>query len=248
MAAPEPESPSPVLPRKDWPTELVFLLFFRLLLGVAVAVSLLMVLGKTLGGKMPPVLELFLGGLAFHGTGLAVIQLFLRGARRDWGSAFGFATQPGAAVRLGLGVALVVLPVTYGLQAGCAWLLERVGVVATTQRSVEMLVNDPSLLSRGLIATFAVGLAPVVEETLFRGLLFPTVRDLGWPRAALWGQAVLFGAIHANAAAFLPLTLFGATLAWLYVRTGNLLAPIAAHAVFNLAPFVLLAAGVEFGP
>lgn len=245
---PEPESLPPVLPRKDWPTELVFLLFFRLLLGVAVAVSLLMVLGKALGGKMPPVLELFLGGLAFHGTGLAVIQLFLRNVRQSWGAAFGWATQPGGAVRLGVGVALVVLPVTYCLQAGCAWLLEQVGVAATTQRSVELLVNDASVMSRGLIAAFAVGLAPLVEETLFRGLLFPTVRDLGWPRAALWGQAVLFGAIHANAAAFLPLTLFGATLAWLYVRTGNLLAPIAAHAVFNLAPFVLLALGVEFGP
>ena len=245
---PEPKSLPLVLPRKDWPTELVFLLFFRLLLGVAVALSLLAALSKAIGGKMPSVLELFLGGLAFHGTGLAVIQLFLRNVRQSWGAAFGWATQPGSAVRLGVGVALVVLPVTYGLQAGCAWLLEQVGVVATTQRSVEMLVNDPSLLSRGLIATFAVGLAPVVEETLFRGLLFPTVRDLGWPRAALWGQAVLFGAIHANAAAFLPLTLFGATLAWLYVRTGNLLAPIAAHAVFNLAPFVLLALGVEFGP
>lgn len=238
----------PVLPRKDWPTELVFLLFFRLLLGVAVAVSLLTVLGKALGGKMPPVLELFLGGLAFHGTGLAVIQLFLRNVRQSWDAAFGWATQPGGAVRLGVGVALIVLPVTYGLQAGCAWLLEQVGVAATTQRSVELLVNDASLVNRGLIAAFAVGLAPLVEETLFRGLLFTAVRDLGWPRAALWGQAVLFGAIHANAAAFLPLTLFGATLAWLYVRTGNLLAPIAAHAVFNLAPFVLLAVGVEFGP
>jgi membrane protease YdiL (CAAX protease family) len=245
---PEPESLPLVLPRKDWPTELVFLLFFRLLLGVAVALSLLAALSKAIGGKMPSVLELFLGGLAFHGTGLAVIQLFLRNVRQSWGAAFGWVTQPGSAVRLGVGVALVVLPVTYGLQAGCAWLLEQVGVAATTQRSVELLVNDPSVMSRGLIAAFAVGLAPLVEETLFRGLLFPTVRDLGWPRAALWGQAVLFGAIHANAAAFLPLTLFGATLAWLYVRTGNLLAPIAAHAVFNLAPFVLLALGVEFGP
>jgi membrane protease YdiL (CAAX protease family) len=177
-----------------------------------------------------------------------VIQLFLRNVRQSWGAAFGWATQAGRALRLGVGVALVVLPVTYGLQAGCAWLLEQVGVAATTQRSVEMLVNDASVMNRGLIAAFAVGLAPLVEETLFRGLLFPAVRDLGWPRAALWGQAVLFGAIHANAAAFLPLTLFGATLAWLYVRTGNLLAPIAAHAVFNLAPFVLLALGVEFGP
>ena len=50
---------------------------------------------------------------------------------------------------------------------------------------------------------------------------------------ALWGSAVFFGLIHVNAAAFLPLTLFGLVLAWLYERTGNLLASITAHALFN---------------
>ena len=48
-----------------------------------------------------------------------------------------------------------------------------------------------------------------------------------------------FGLIHGNAAAFLPLSALGGFLAWLYLRTGNLWAPILAHFLFNLVPFVL---------
>lgn len=94
--------------------------------------------------------------------------------------------------------------------------------------------------------TLCRGAGPVAEEALFRGILFPALRDAGWPRAAYLVASVGFGLIHANRAAFLPLSLLGGFLAWLYVRTGNLLAPVAAHVVFNLTPFVLLAAGVDF--
>jgi membrane protease YdiL (CAAX protease family) len=39
----------------------------------------------------------------------------------------------------------------------------------------------------------------------------------------------------------------GAALAWLYSRTGNLVSCIAAHATFNLVPFLMLALGWKFG-
>jgi hypothetical protein len=51
--------------------------------------------------------------------------------------------------------------------------------------------------------------------------------------------------MHGNMAAFVPLTVFGWLLAWLYVRTGNLAAPILAHSFFNLTPFILMALGLE---
>jgi uncharacterized protein len=56
----------------------------------------------------------------------------------------------------------------------------------------------------------------------------------------LWGSALLFGAIHATGAIFVPLTLFALALAWLYDKTDNLLAPIAAHSSFNAVNLVLL--------
>mgnify|MGYP002382398304 CR=1 FL=1 len=89
---------------------------------------------------------------------------------------------------------------------------------------------------RLVIALFAVVLAPVVEELVFRGILFPALRDAGWPRAAMAVASLGFGLIHGNAAAFLPLSALGGFLAWLYLRTGNLWAPILAHFALKFGP------------
>ena len=43
----------------------------------------------------------------------------------------------------------------------------------------------------------------------------------------------LFAFVHVNAATFIPLWFLGVAFAWLYVRTGTLLAPMAVHFIFN---------------
>jgi membrane protease YdiL (CAAX protease family) len=76
-------------------------------------------------------------------------------------------------------------------------------------------------------------LAPAGEEVLFRGILYPWVKQ-GWsPRVALWSTSLIFGAIHLNLVTLVPLTVLAVALVMLYERTGNLLAPITAHALFN---------------
>ena len=66
------------------------------------------------------------------------------------------------------------------------------------------------------------------------------IKQAGHPRIALWGASLAFAAIHVNLATFLPLLLLALILTWLYETTGNLLAPIAAHSLFNTMNFVLL--------
>jgi membrane protease YdiL (CAAX protease family) len=87
------------------------------------------------------------------------------------------------------------------------------------------------------LAFLAVVVAPVTEELLFRGILYPFVKQQGHPGLALWGTAILFGALHLNLMTFVPLTFLGLVLAWLYDTTDNLLAPIFGHSLFNLANF-----------
>jgi membrane protease YdiL (CAAX protease family) len=77
--------------------------------------------------------------------------------------------------------------------------------------------------------------APVVEEMLFRGILFPLLKKIGPSSFAYLMSALLFAVIHINLVTFIPLFFLGLVLAWLVERTDNLLAPITAHAVFNLA-------------
>jgi membrane protease YdiL (CAAX protease family) len=109
-----------------------------------------------------------------------------------------------------------------------------------------------------------VVIAPVAEEFIFRGMLYPfvkqfrwpaltrLVRHLGWPELAwflrqrawrllAWlGISFLFALIHWDAVAFAPLFLLALILTWLYERSGSLLAPITAHALFNAVNLILL--------
>lgn len=219
-----------------------------ILLTWAAGTAVLMVLStqaRQTGKTLPGLEEVIIGGLAFHGAGLLLVNRFLKRQQLSPAGAFGFGLAPRRAVLIGTAAGLGFLPVAYGVQWACTELLLKLGWEVPAQKTVELLLTDGSWTVRTAIAILAIAIAPVVEEALFRGVLFTTFRDLGWPRAAFWGTSVLFGLIHANAAAFVPLTLFGLLLAWLYEFTGNLKAPVAAHAVFNIAPFVLLAMDVD---
>lgn len=97
----------------------------------------------------------------------------------------------------------------------------------------------------GLIA-LAVGIvvvAPVVEEVIFRALVFRWIRQRWalWPAALLSG--LVFAAFHLDPVTLVPLTLTGVALAWAYDRTGSLWASIVPHAGLNA--LVLLALVVQ---
>jgi membrane protease YdiL (CAAX protease family) len=76
-----------------------------------------------------------------------------------------------------------------------------------------------------------VAMAPLVEEIVFRGLLYRAWEERwGWIVAML-GSSLLFALLHTGG-----LVQFGAALLFvcLYRRTGTLVAPMLAHAVGNL--------------
>ncbi len=103
--------------------------------------------------------------------------------------------------------------------------------------------NALSLRSKAILFVFILIEAPVLEELLFRGVLFGGLTKIMpiWPAILLSG--LVFAVIHINAATLIPLWFLGAAFAWLYVRTGTLLAPMAVHFTFNainlaLCPFI----------
>ena len=150
-----------------------------------------------------------------------------------------------SAILLGVVSALVLLPVCYLLLAGVRAGLQAAGLPAPAQQSVSLLLGSSSLLVRGSLLVVATLGAPLIEEMLFRGVFFTFARDLGYPRVALLGSSLLFGMVHFNLAALLPLAVLGIALARLYERSGSLLVTIAAHATFNLVPFIALALGFK---
>jgi membrane protease YdiL (CAAX protease family) len=91
--------------------------------------------------------------------------------------------------------------------------------------------GDP--LAIGLLVLFAVLLAPLVEELIFRGCIYRFFKSKTTRVSAQIISAVLFASVHANLLSFVPLVLVGILLARTYEKTGNILAPICFHAFFN---------------
>lgn len=88
---------------------------------------------------------------------------------------------------------------------------------------------------RGVIffVILAVIVAPIWEEIVFRGILYPMFRGLRDRVFALLVTGFLFGMVHGHGPALIPLTFLGVALAWFYEKTGKLGYCIALHAVFN---------------
>jgi membrane protease YdiL (CAAX protease family) len=79
----------------------------------------------------------------------------------------------------------------------------------------------------------AAVLAPVYEEVIFRGLLYPALRRRVPRGASILISAAIFAIVHWSPEQMPALFVLGLALAWLYERTGTLAAPIAFHASFN---------------
>ncbi len=90
-----------------------------------------------------------------------------------------------------------------------------------------------------LVLAVAVVLAPLFEELFFRGLLYPALRRRVGSAVAVLLNGVIFGALHFQPLFMLSLMLVGAVLAYLYERTGSLVAPMIAHALYNLCTILI---------
>jgi membrane protease YdiL (CAAX protease family) len=91
---------------------------------------------------------------------------------------------------------------------------------------------------------YSVLFIPVVEEVLFRRIVFRILRR--WIRfsGAMVVSAVLFGAYHGNLVQFVYATFCGVLLAYLYEKYASILAPIISHMTMNAVAVILTHLGV----
>ena len=92
-------------------------------------------------------------------------------------------------------------------------------------------------------------LPPIVEETIFRGLILQYLgrAGAGFVVANLI-QAVLFGVFHMNLVQGIYTALLGFLLGWLAYRYDSILVPMLLHAIFNLFGTVLVDLESRFLP
>jgi len=84
--------------------------------------------------------------------------------------------------------------------------------------------------------------APIVEETLFRGIFYGALRRVMRPLFAAPISAVVFGLAHLDLASVATFAVLGVVLAYLYERTGSLVAPAVTHGLVNSVSTLLLMA------
>ena len=121
--------------------------------------------------------------------------------------------------------------------AAVAWLYQ--GTIAVVVQGGTSLPSLTPLLVSGVV------FAPVVEEWIFRGLLWrsiaPAGASRGWSVAALVITSVAFGFWHLPFASHAPIAIhasFGLVMGLLRWRGGSVLAPMALHGVANFLSFV----------
>ncbi|HYG23642.1 MAG TPA: CPBP family intramembrane glutamic endopeptidase [Verrucomicrobiae bacterium] len=230
--------------RRGWSDQGMVRTFGTLLASFYVGLLLIWIAGR-FGSEadpasVPNVWKIVVTLVCFQGATVWLIHHFLREQSTGWVEAFGLRNSSGRAIGLGVLAGLAAVPLMGVMHLLSARLLELVGVPPSEQEAVQVLRAANTWMSRAVMGLTAIVFAPLAEELLFRGVLYPFIKQLGFPRIAVWLTAILFGLIHGNLGVFVPLTFFAMVLIWLYERTGNLAAPVAAHVALNTANFVML--------
>ncbi len=84
-----------------------------------------------------------------------------------------------------------------------------------------------------------VGASPVLEEFLFRGVLYGRLRDMASPKLAMIFSALLFGLYHGNLSQGIYGFFMGLFLAWTLEYCQTIKAPIVVHVAANAVALVL---------
>ena len=83
-------------------------------------------------------------------------------------------------------------------------------------------------------------IAPISEETIFRGFIYGWLHRWAPAVLAVPLSAVIFSALHQQLVLFLPLFFVGVVLALLYQGSRSILPGVLTHALFNLPNIILI--------
>lgn len=159
--------------------------------------------------------------------------------RRRW-ALIGLRRLSGDRLRWTLVAAPVLLTLSFALGE---LYMQLIPVPAESLNPFESILDTPS--GRLAISVFAIGVAPIIEEFLFRGLIQGTLERLYGPAVGITVAAALFGLVHLLPWVF-PLHFFlGVAFGFAVYATRSVWAGVVLHAANNIAAMVgtILAGG-----
>lgn len=94
-----------------------------------------------------------------------------------------------------------------------------------------------------IMAAYVCVIGPVLEETLFRGMILQSLRPWGdW--FAVVTSSVLFGLAHMNLVQGIPAVLLGIVFGFITVKSGSILPSAILHIINNTLSIVMLTNGI----
>ena len=121
------------------------------------------------------------------------------------------------------------------------WLLVRlVGDPGGSNPLLELVLGSHDPIALGLLALTAVVLAPLFEETIFRGALLPVLAVRFGPLAGVLLSGLLFAMAHISVGELAPLTVLGVGLGLVRLRSGRLWPSVLMHGLWNAVTFLNL--------
>ena len=115
------------------------------------------------------------------------------------------------------------------------------GSDSSKQNIVEVFSGSHTIEQRILIIIFAVAIAPVVEEFLFRFFLYGVIKRYLGSFLGIIVNAVLFAAAHTHFPSFVPLFVLGSCFTIAYEWSGSILVAMTMHSLFNSVTLIVLA-------
>ena len=101
------------------------------------------------------------------------------------------------------------------------------------QEIVQTLMTNDDISLKIAIALSAIIFAPLIEEIIFRGYLYPVIKRFSHPIFSCVITSLLFAVIHSNLEGLIPLFLLAIVLTIFYEISKSIWVPILMHACFN---------------
>lgn len=182
-----------------------------------------------------PGLEMMLANTLFLMMIFLFLWFYLRNIRGlNITELFGLRNVPLLRV-VGIGTAalLVMLPLIMVVSWWSTLLLQKHWPDLGPQDAVQMFMQPGNWLEKTVLAGTAVVVAPIVEETVFRGFVYGVIKRYTETSFAAVMASGMFALVHFHLGSTLPLFALALGLTAMYERTGSLLVPMVMHAVFN---------------
>jgi membrane protease YdiL (CAAX protease family) len=112
---------------------------------------------------------------------------------------------------------------------------------SSKQSIVEFFSASRTIEERILIIVFAVAIAPIVEEFVFRFFIYGVLRRYAGCLLGVILSSLLFAAAHAHFPSFVPLFVLGSCFAIAYEWSGSILVSMTMHSLFNSLTLTALA-------